>query len=84
VAGCTAEALGSIAVQATGVQTYTLPLAGFTLRTPCGAATVAEAFADGLLEVHVQVLGDNVQYVTTADPNGFYPNGLNVGPISFE
>jgi hypothetical protein len=32
----------------------------------------------------VQVLGDNVQYVTTADPNGFYPNGLNVGPISFE
>jgi hypothetical protein len=75
---------GAIEVPASGVQTYTLPLAGFTLRTPCGATTVAEALADGLLEVHVQVLGDNVQYVTTADPNGFYPNGLNVGPISFE
>jgi hypothetical protein len=84
VGGCTAEARGTIAVQAPGVQTYTLPLAGFTLQTPCGAATVAEALADGLLEIHVQVLGDEVQYVTTADPNGFYPNGLNVGPISIE
>jgi hypothetical protein len=84
VAGCTAEAQGEIAVQASGVQSYTLPLAGFTLKTPCAATTVAEALADGLLEIHVQVLGDNVQYVTTADPNGFYPNGLNVGPISFE
>jgi hypothetical protein len=84
VDGCTAELKGEIAVQGVGAQTYTLPLAGFTLQTPCGAATVDEALADGLLEVHLQVLGDNVQYVTTADPNGFYPNGLNVGPISFE
>jgi hypothetical protein len=84
VAGCAAELKGTIAVAAAGVQNYTLPLAGFTLQTPCGYATAAQALAAGLAEIHVQVLGANVQYVTPADGSGNYANGLNVGPISFQ
>jgi hypothetical protein len=64
------------------VQDYTVGLDTFTLQTPCAYASPAAALAAGVTEVHVQVLGTNVQYVTTdAAPN--YPNGLNVGPISF-
>ena len=84
VSGCSYELKGTIAVAAPGVQTYTLPLDGFTLQAPCGHASVAEALATGLSEVHVQVLGDNVQYVTPADGAGNYANGLNVGPITFK
>jgi phenylpyruvate tautomerase PptA (4-oxalocrotonate tautomerase family) len=83
VAGCTSELKGTIAVTAAGVQTYTLPLSGFTLQTACGYATAAAALAAGVSEIHVQVLGPNVQYVSGGDGSGNYPNGLNLGPISF-
>ena len=83
VDGCTPTLAGSIAVTGIGVQTYTVPLASFALQAACGYGTVTEALAAGLTEVNIQVLGDNVQYVTPADALGNYANGLNVGPISF-
>jgi hypothetical protein len=83
VGACTPELKSTIAVSAAGVQTYTLPLSGFTLQTACSYATVPQAFAGGVTEIHVQVLGANVQYTTPADALGNYANGLNVGPISF-
>ena len=83
VAGCTSELKGSVAVAAPGVQNYTVALGSFTLQTACAYASAAAALAAGVNEVHVQVLGANVQYVTDGDAGGNYPNGLNVGPISF-
>ncbi|MFO1393153.1 MAG: Ig-like domain-containing protein [Steroidobacteraceae bacterium] len=84
VGGCTSELKGNIAVTAPGAQNYTLPLSGFSLQTPCGYATAAQALAAGVAEIHVQVLGANVQYVTVAGGTvSDYANGLNVGPISF-
>jgi hypothetical protein len=65
------------------VQNCTVALGTFTLQTPCGYASAAAALAAGVTEVHVQVLGTNVQYVTSNTPPDF-PNGLNVGPITFE
>jgi hypothetical protein len=82
VGGGTSELNGSVAVTAPGVQNYTVALGSFTLRTPCAYASAAAALATGVAEGHIQVLGANVQYVT-GGPTDF-PNGLNVGPISFE
>ena len=82
VGGCTSELAGSVLVTAPGVQNYTVALSAFTLQTACGYASPAEALAAGVAEVHIQVLGNNVQYVTSDVPPD-YPNGLNVGPISF-
>ena len=83
VAGCTSELKGSVAVAAPGVQNYTVALGSFTLQTACAYASAAAALAAGVNEVHIQVLGSNVQYVTGGDAGGNYPNGLNVGPVSF-
>jgi hypothetical protein len=80
---CTPELKGEIAVAAAGVQTYTVALANLALQTACGFTTVTQALAGGVGEVHVQVLGANVQYVKTTDAGGKYPNGLNMGPIKF-
>jgi hypothetical protein len=81
VNNCTSELAGSVSVPARGVQNYTVALNTFTLQTACGYPSPAEALAAGVAEVHVKVLGDNVQYVT-GGPTDF-ANGLNVGPISF-
>ncbi len=82
--GCTPEVKGSAKVAANGAQSYTLPLSAFTLQTACSFASVSAALAAGVAEIHIQVLGTNVQYVTSpGDAPGFYANGLNVGPISF-
>ena len=84
VAGCTSELKGTIAVAAAGAQSYTLPLSGFTLQTACAFASAAAALAAGVSEVHVQVLGANVQYVNKASGTASqYANGLNMGPITF-
>lgn len=84
VAGCTSELKGSLAVTGAGVQTYSLPLSGFTLQTACAYASAAAALAGGVSQVHIQVLGANVQYSAGADASSNFPNGLNVGPIRFE
>jgi hypothetical protein len=74
---------GSITVAAIGAQTYTVPLASFALQTACTYTSVAEVLAAGIAQLHIQVLGANVQYVTPADALGNYANGLNIGPITF-
>jgi hypothetical protein len=84
VGGCTAELAGSVVASGIGVQNYTVPLASFTLQTACTYGSAAEVLAAGIAQVHVQVLGDNVQYVSGDDGAGNFPNGLNIGPISFE
>ena len=48
IGGCSSELKGNIAVTAAGVQTYTLPLSGFSLQTPCGFATAAQALQNRL------------------------------------
>jgi hypothetical protein len=83
-AGCTSELKSNIAVSGSGVQTYTLPLSGFTLQTACAYASAAAALAAGVKEIHIQVLGNNVQYVSGQDASNNYPNGLNIGPIKFQ
>lgn len=86
VSGCAAELKGDVAVTAAGVQTYNLPLSGFTLQTACGYGSAAAALAGGVNEVHVQVLPPYIQY-SVFDAGGAagatYPNGLNLGPIKF-
>ena len=82
IAGCTSELVSNLSVVAAGVQKYTAPLGGFTLQTACGYASAAAALAAGVDQVHVQVLGGNVQYVTGGPVD--FANGLNVGPISFD
>ena len=83
VAGCASEVKGNIAVTGAGVQNYTLPLSGFTLQTACAYSSVAAALAAGVNELHVQVLGANMQFTAGGDAGGLFPNGLNIGPISF-
>jgi hypothetical protein len=83
VNACTSELKGDIPVLANGVQTYTLPLSGFTQQTACGYSSVTQAIAAGVTEVHVQVLGANMQYVIQGGSTGRYANGLNIGKISF-
>ena len=83
VANCVSELKSTLVVTGPGVQTYTLPLNGFTLQTACAYGSPAAALAAGVNEVHIQVLGNNVQYTSGGDAGGFYPNGLNVGPITF-
>lgn len=80
---CQAVLQGTVAVPANGVQTYTLSLGSMTLPTTCAFTSPAQALAAGVAEVHVQVLGANVQYVTGNDGHGNFPNGLNMGPITF-
>lgn len=86
VSGCAAELKGDVAVTAAGVQTYNLPLSGFTLQTACAYGSAAAALAGGVNEVHVQVLPPYIQY-SVFDGGGAagatYPNGLNLGPIKF-
>lgn len=84
VAGCTSELKGNIAVSGSGVQTYTLPLNTFTLQTACAYASAAAALAAGVKEIHIQVLGNNVQYLSGQDALNNYPNGLNIGSIKFQ
>ena len=85
VAGCAPLLQRTVSVPGIGVQYYTVPLSSFALQTPVcpGFATAAQALAAGVAEVHVQVLGPNVQYSSGGDALGNYPNGLNLGPITF-
>ena len=69
------------------MRSYTLPLSGFTLQTACGFATAAQALAGGVTQVNVLVVGSNIQYLTPDGggvAGGVYPNGLNLGKISFD
>ncbi|MBQ0931750.1 Ig-like domain-containing protein [Ideonella alba] len=81
--GCAAVLQGSFQVTGTGPRAYTVPMSSLVLQTPCAFTTPTAALIGGVAEIHIQVLGDNVQYSTPADGNGNYANGLNIGPMTF-
>ncbi len=95
-ASCTATANSPITIMATAVNTgngvaapttattYTKTLtdANWTI-SGCGTSTMAAFLALPLKEVHAQLLQANMQF-TTNGTAGAYPNGLNLGGISFE
>lgn len=81
--GCASAVQSTISVLATDVQTYTVPLSSFTVKTACSFTNAIQILSAGVNEIHVQVLGSNVQYLNGGDANGNYPNGLNIGPIYF-
>ena len=83
-AGCTTELKSTVTASgALGVASYTLALNAFTIQTACTYANAAAILAAGVKEVHFQVLGSNLQYTAGGDGSGNFPNGLNVGPITF-
>jgi len=68
---------------AIGAQTYTLNLSDFTIKNNCtgsNVTTAAQLLAKPIGAVHVQVLKANMYFSGTAAS----PNGINVGPISFQ
>ncbi len=71
-------------VKGAGVQSYSLTLSEFSIQEACGLANVAAILATGVTQVNVQVLGSNVQYSKVSGEIGWYANGLNFGPISFD
>lgn len=86
--GCYVEVQHPVAITPTGIgaQTYDLPLANFTLKNNCdgsGVSTAAEALAQPIGAVHVQVLKANMQF-SAGEGGGRYPNGINIGAISFQ
>ena len=82
-ADCIAELKAEVASSAGGAQSYTVNLSNFTIQNACGLNNVSEVLQAGVAEVHIQLLGDNLQYSLNPD-SGFYPNGLNIGPILFK
>ena len=82
-AGCTPELQGNIAANTIGVKSYVVAKSSLTVKTACGTLDTTDSiWAAGVNEVHFQVLGTNVQYVTGTAPD--YANGLNIGPIIFQ
>jgi hypothetical protein len=83
-AGCYVEAMApTITPPGIGAQTYTLNLADFTIKNNCansGVETATDVFKKPIGSVHVQVLKANMFFNGT----GLSPNGINLGPVSFE
>jgi hypothetical protein len=78
-----AEAGSLITPTGIGAQTYTLNLSDFKVKNNCtgsNVTTAAEILAKPIGAVHVQVLKANMYFSGTA----LSPNGINVGPISFQ
>jgi hypothetical protein len=81
-AGCAPELEGTISTTSKDATTYTVAKSSLTVKTSCPSfSTTAAIWNGGINEVHLQVLGANVQYVTGTSP--WYANGLNIGPIIF-
>lgn len=88
--GCYVEVAHPTAItpSTNGAQTYELPLADFTIKNNCdgsGVTTAAQALAQPIGSVHVQVLKENMQFAAAGDTSNpvRFPNAINVGPISF-
>jgi hypothetical protein len=84
VGACEQKLKGTINATSINATTYTLAKASLTPiqpASPCAAITTNTVWSAGVKEVHVQVLGNQVQYVTGTAP--WYANGLNIGPIIF-
>ena len=82
--GCYVEAAAPVITPpGIGAQTYTINLSDFTIKNNCansGVETAADVFKKAIGSVHVQVLKANMFFNGTA----LSPNGINLGPISFE
>lgn len=85
--GCIPEVQKEFQVTGAGVQAYTIALSGMVMRQDCGQPTLntpAAILATGVKSVHVQVTTPNLNKSVGLDAaSGRYPNGLNIGPISF-
>ena len=81
---CTPVVKKSVNVAAAGVQSYSLAFSSFTVAQACGdtANTVNKILKKGVREVHAQVLKESL-YTNGGDASGRYPNGLNMGKITF-
>jgi hypothetical protein len=81
---CTPVIQKSVNVAAAGVQSYSMTFGDFTVAQACGdtANSVKKILKKGVREVHAQVLSQFL-YTNGGDANGRYPNGLNMGKITF-
>lgn len=81
--GCYARAEASaLTPAAAGVKTYDVALSDFTVMENCGVEmTTAEFMAKPIASVRVRIYKDN--YYTSSGVFG-QPNGINLGPITFE
>lgn len=81
---CTPVIKKPVTVAAAGVQSYSLDFSSFTVEQACGdtANSVNKILKKGVREVHAQVLKQFL-YTNGGDANGRYPNGLNIGKITF-
>ncbi len=81
--GCYPRAEASpLTPAATGVAVYDVPLSSFTVTETCGTATTTtEFFARPIGSVRVRIYKANYYNPTS---NYGSPNGINVGPISFQ
>ena len=82
--GCYVEAAAPVLTPA-GIapETYTVKLSDFTIKNNCansGVQTAADVFKLAIGSVHVQVQKANMFFNGTERS----PNGINLGPISFE
>jgi hypothetical protein len=88
VAGCEPEIESLISGATPGASSvYTLAKTSFTVKTACPSFNTRDLiWAGGVAQVHFQVLGNQVQYTTLSAPADapFYPNGLNIGTITFQ
>lgn len=85
IGSCIPEVQREFQVTGSGAQTYTIPLSGMVVRQDCGQSslnTAAGILATGVKSIHIQVTTANLNK-TLGGEAGRYPNGLNVGPISF-
>jgi hypothetical protein len=95
---CTALIYKDVTLTGQSMTNYTFPLSGFTVGYTVGSGSVAAAtscgqsllstpaavVADGVAELHLQLLGAS-NMNTTVQTNGSYPSGLTFGaPIYFQ
>jgi hypothetical protein len=80
---CTPVIQTTVNAAAPGVQAYSVVFANFTVAQACaGTNSVNKILAKGVKEFHAQVLKTSL-YTNGGDTTGRYPNGLNMGKITF-
>lgn len=74
-ASCVADI--KVALTAAAVTAYSAKLADFTV-TGCATNTMAAFKTGKVAELHFQMLRADMQFTTTTDTGGLYPNGLDM------
>ena len=67
-----------VPLSAAAVTSYSRKLTDFTV-SGCATNTMAAFKQSKVAELHFQMLRPDMQFVTTADQGGLYPNGLDMG-----